>query len=136
MASSSVLAAAVCGILEDLLGRDRIPTMVCLLCAVFRRVTAVHLNKVVEISRPTDAIHLLIFVRGRARSTDKICHEQWIDTRTMTASRIEWLSRIASLAPMVTSDLIGSKITVPLVPSIRAVLLVGRRVISFSVMIV
>ena len=54
----------------------------------------------------------------------------------MAASRVERLSRVASLAPMVTCDLIGTKITVPLVPSIGAVLLVSRRVISFSMMIV
>ena len=66
MASPSVLAAAVCGILEYLLCRDWISTLVCLLCAVLRRVTTVHLNEVVEISRSTDTINFLVFVCGRA----------------------------------------------------------------------
>ena len=53
----------------------------------------------------------------------------------MAAARVERLGRVASL-PMVSSDLIGTKITIALVSPIRTVLLVCRRIISFSVMIV
>ena len=61
------------------------------LVAVLGRVTSIE-HQVVEVAGSTDGVHLLVFVRGRAGSTDNVGDLERIHAWAMASTCVEGLS--------------------------------------------